>query len=255
MPDTGNWPADAVVPDRAVGYTTLGGQSSARISNTCMLQRGGSAGGGYSTVGDLLRFAMALQDGKLLNARYTEMALSGQVSTKTSGVRYGFGMVERVVNGTRIVGHSGGGPGIESVLDIYPDSGYVAAIMTNYDHAMSAVDDQLRMALTGQELPKPVTLPAEALTAYAGKYAPVVPPEMHMTPPPISVTVVESALLIDPGMGPTFRFVPIATDEFGGARDPTLRVRFVRNAQNEIIQLETTTGFGPVPPITANKIP
>lgn len=258
MVNTGNWPADADIPNRAVGYTDMGQPRGApRKSNIFMLQRGGAAGGGYSTVEDLLHFAEALEGHKLLNAKYTAMAMTGYVATPRPGVKYGFGMEESSVNGVRIVGHGGGGPGIQSILDIYPDQGYVVAIMTNYDDAMSPVDERLRMELTGQPQQQPVALTEDALKPLAGQYAPTIPPGMKVmgTPPPITVTVEQGGLKVDPGMGPAFHFLPQSADEFYDKDSPNLRITFVTEQGGRVTALQTATGFGPVPPLTATKLP
>jgi CubicO group peptidase (beta-lactamase class C family) len=71
MRDTAWWAVDDVVPNRAVGYTQ--GREIERDptielrSNVLALPaRGSSAGGGFSTASDLLRFAAALAGGRLL---------------------------------------------------------------------------------------------------------------------------------------------------------------------------------------------
>lgn len=258
MQDTGNWPADEDIPNRAVGYTYMGQPTGApRKSNIFLLQRGGSAGGGYSTVGDLLRFAEALQGHKLLDERYTRLALQGYVATTRPGVKYGFGLEEQAINGVRIVGHGGGGPGIQGILDIYPDSGYVVAILANYDDAMTPVDELLRRDLTGEPMPQEEALSTEALQAYAGRYSPVIPAGMQVmgSAPPISVTAVADGLQVDPGMGSPFLFVHQSGDEFFAKDSPDLHVSFLRDAAGKVVALKTTTGFGPVPPLTANKRP
>lgn len=258
MKDTGNWPADADIPNRALGYTYMGQLPGApRRSNVFFLQRGGSAGGGYSTVGDLLRFAEALQGGKLLDEKYTGLAMHGYVATPHPGTKYGFGMEETSINGVRIVGHGGGGPGIQSVLDIYPDQGYVVAIMTNYDDAMAPVDAELRAELTGQQLPQAAVLAADALKAFAGSYRPIFPKGMAVlgTPPAIIVTATAQGLDVDPGMGPPLHFVAASADEFFDSEDPNHRLRFDRDSSGRVTALETPTGFGPVPPVTATRLP
>ncbi|MBV8363799.1 MAG: beta-lactamase family protein [Candidatus Eremiobacteraeota bacterium] len=254
MRDTGNWAADEDIPNRAVGYTTMGVDNGQRKSNIFFLQRGGSAGGGYSTVRDLLRFAQALEGQKLLNSYYTKLDLTGQVATGRPGVKYGFGMEERVVNGVRIVGHSGGGPGIQDIVDMYPDSGYVVCILTNLDYAMSRVDDYLRMALTGERAPQTIALSFDAGTAVVGKYAPVLPPNVGMKPPPIIVTIEGNGVRVDPGIGPAFHFVPVSVTEFVDAEDSSHHITFLKDANRHVTSLKTT-GFGPVPPITATKQP
>ena len=63
MTDTAAYPTDAAVGNRARGYTREG---DAWVDNAAHLPwRGSSAGGGYSTVDDLRRFADALRTGKL----------------------------------------------------------------------------------------------------------------------------------------------------------------------------------------------
>lgn len=63
MADTESFLKDAVVDKRAVGYT---GKAGARKPNYDTLPgRGSSAGGGYSTAGDLLKYVLALDAGSL----------------------------------------------------------------------------------------------------------------------------------------------------------------------------------------------
>ena len=67
MADTDAYPVDAAVANRATGYTRDDGKLT---DNRRQLPwRGTSAGGGYSTVDDLRRFADALRAGKLGGAR------------------------------------------------------------------------------------------------------------------------------------------------------------------------------------------
>ncbi|WP_163574311.1 serine hydrolase, partial [Klebsiella pneumoniae] len=76
MTASGSLPETDVVPGRAVGYASRGG---AWISAADTLPwRGTAAGGGYSTVRDLLRFIMALQSGKLLSHAMVAAATSNQ---------------------------------------------------------------------------------------------------------------------------------------------------------------------------------
>ena len=72
MTGSGSEPEEQVVADRSLGYTRFGGPNL-RPNTDTLPYRGTSAGGGYSTVEDLLKFATALQSNKLLKAQYTEM--------------------------------------------------------------------------------------------------------------------------------------------------------------------------------------
>jgi len=53
---------------------------------------------------------------------------------------YGFGVDPE----TRIVGHSGGFPGISSNLDIFKGAGYVAVVLSNYGGASQPVVEKIR---------------------------------------------------------------------------------------------------------------
>jgi len=140
-------------PNLAMGYTSEGPDdqpaSGPRRENTdTRPNRGGPAGGGYSTVEDLLRFAVALSDHKLLSAKSTELLTSGKVEMGR-GSKYGYGFGELQMNGYRIFGHNGGAPGIGSDLSIFPQPGYVAVVMTNYDPPlMMPVARKIRELLT-----------------------------------------------------------------------------------------------------------
>ena len=130
MTGTDSEPEDQAVSDRSVGYTKFGGNGLQRNTDT-LPYRGTSAGGGYSTVEDLSRFATALQTNKLLNAQYTELLTTGKVDTGRG--KYAFGFQDEVINGTRCFGHGGGAPGMNGELKICPASGYVLVVLANLD--------------------------------------------------------------------------------------------------------------------------
>lgn len=258
MTASGNWTADSVVKNRAVGYTSQDAPpGSPRHSNVFALQRGGSAGGGYSTVEDLWKFAQALQGEKLLDHDYTTMDLAGQVSTP-QGEKYGFGMTEAVLNGVRVVGHGGGGPGINSYLDMYPSLGYTVAIMSNYDPGTGAamLQARLRKELTGQQMPKAITLSPAALHAFVGKYAPAAPPGGRgggVARSPMAITADDGGLWVALGMGPAHRLLPLSTHEFFDPTSPDVRFSFVRSSHGEVTGL-AATGLGPAP-VSAARLP
>ena len=133
MTSSGSLPEDKPVPDRSIGYTKPPG-TSAWVPNTNTLPyRGTSAGGGYSTVEDLARFARALLSDKLLKPHSTKLLMAGKVDTD-AGTRYAYGFEDaRAADGNGSVGHGGGAPGMNGDLRIYPKSGYVVAVLTNID--------------------------------------------------------------------------------------------------------------------------
>ncbi|HET9309485.1 MAG TPA: serine hydrolase domain-containing protein [Candidatus Sulfotelmatobacter sp.] len=130
MTSTASDAEDEVVADRSIGYTKM--DSPQWKPNTDTLPyRGSSAGGGYSTVEDLARFAAALEQHKLLDAHSTELLTTGKPGTPDNSYAYGF--EDRKINGIRCFGHGGGAPGMNGQLTICPSNGYVVAVLANMD--------------------------------------------------------------------------------------------------------------------------
>jgi len=118
MIDTASYAVVENVPNRATGLTKRGpdGPLPASQSNVRTLPaRGSSAGGGYSTAADLLRFSQALLADKLLPKRWTDWVFSG----KLDGA------------GKRNIGVAGGSPGVNGVLEIEPP--YTVVVLSNFD--------------------------------------------------------------------------------------------------------------------------
>jgi CubicO group peptidase (beta-lactamase class C family) len=132
MNRSGSLPENEPVDGRSVGYMKPPG-AGAWVPNTDTLPyRGTSAGGGYSTVEDLLRFAVALQNGTLLDTRHFQLLTTGKVD-RPNGGRYAYGFAERLLGGTRSVGHGGGAPGMNGELVICPQTGVTIAVLANMD--------------------------------------------------------------------------------------------------------------------------
>jgi len=132
MTSTDSLPEDQTMPRRSVGYTKVGGSETWKPNTDTLPYRGTSAGGGYSTVEDLQRFAEALKNHKLLDAHYTELLTTGKMETG-GGDKYAYGFMDRTSGGVRSFGHGGGAPGMNGELTIYPESGYVVAVLANLD--------------------------------------------------------------------------------------------------------------------------
>ena len=148
MASTGSEPEDRPVPDRSAGYTDVNG--TLQRNTETLPYRGTSAGGGYATVEDLLRFANALRGTKLLDRHYTELLTSGKVDIPQTARRYAYGFENQSVNGTRCFGHNGGAPGMNANLEICSRGRYVVAVAANRD---PAVADELSSFIT-RRLPK-----------------------------------------------------------------------------------------------------
>lgn len=133
MHDTDSLPESESVPNRSVGYMRKNGNW---VSNKDTLPwRGTSAGGGYSTVGDLFRFAEALRSGKLIRRELFAQMTSKQAgdARMPAGEGYGFGMtVSEEPQGKRF-GHGGGAPGMNGELRVYPRTDTIVVVLANLD--------------------------------------------------------------------------------------------------------------------------
>jgi CubicO group peptidase (beta-lactamase class C family) len=138
MTNTGYFELDQVVPNLAIGYARFEDDAlgiGPRHNNGVFLgYKGSSAGGGYSTAPDLLRFARALREHRLLSPAMTEEVTSGKVAAARDQYAYGF-WDWRKQFGCDVRGNSGGGPssGIDSELHIFWEGPYTVVVMSNYD--------------------------------------------------------------------------------------------------------------------------
>jgi hypothetical protein len=107
---------------------------------------GNSAGGGLSTVEDLLKFDVALRHHRLLDSTYTNIILTPKVNTG-EGEAYGYGFEIVQANGNRIVGHSGGTADVDNKLDMYLDNGYTVIVLAK-PHAAKHVTRKLKELIT-----------------------------------------------------------------------------------------------------------
>lgn len=119
MSDTDAFELDAPTPNLAVGYTRRG------VSNIFTLPaRGSSAGGGYSTAPDLLKYAEAVMADRLTSAPYTAWYLGGprpDAAPSTSAPQGGS------------LGVAGGSPGVNAVFTLNRAQRLVLIVLTNDD--------------------------------------------------------------------------------------------------------------------------
>jgi D-alanyl-D-alanine carboxypeptidase len=119
------WYTPGQMPNTAHGYT--------QVDTSDTWVAGDPSSGAYSPARDLLRFAQALLKHKLLGLQMTNIVLSGKVDTPRPGpvrTRYAYGFEEELRNGGRVVGNSGGQPGVEAQLRIFPRLGYTVVVLT-----------------------------------------------------------------------------------------------------------------------------
>jgi len=114
MLHTDSYEMNHPVENLAIGYIPSDKNAYGWENNLYMhVIKGGPAGGGFSTVDDLHRFAMALKDEKLVSKNSLNLLWTNH----SEGYGYGFSIREGTTG--KIVGHGGGFPGLNSNLDIF----------------------------------------------------------------------------------------------------------------------------------------
>jgi CubicO group peptidase (beta-lactamase class C family) len=133
MKDTDAYEMDHDTPNLAIGYTHGDGDPPGVWTNNLYLHvvKGGPAGGGFSTVGDLLHFAGALEHCTILDRASVERITHKQIGDGDDAYGYGFGV--HSVRGHPFYGHSGGFDGINGNLTVVPDLQLAVAVLANRD--------------------------------------------------------------------------------------------------------------------------
>ncbi len=139
MTDSDCYEMDRPVENLAIGYSP-DWKSPWKWRNNLYAHviKGGPAGGGFSTVKDLLRFAQAMLGDKLVSRATRDV-----LWTDFIGANYGYGFTVVVSPGGKAVGHSGGFDGINSQLDIYVETGTIVAVMSNVDMGASPLANKI----------------------------------------------------------------------------------------------------------------
>jgi len=131
MKSTASPPESDGLKGRVVAYTRESRKQPWQSAADTLPWRGTAAGGGDTTVRDLLAFANALTHNKLIDAKHLALATTSQ-APQGSPRSYGYGFEDHTYNGVRCFGHGGGAPGMNGQLYIC-DSGYTIAVLANVD--------------------------------------------------------------------------------------------------------------------------
>jgi len=149
MPNSNSFELDGNTPNLALGYLKVAISDDWVNNNYYNTVKGGPAGGGYSTVGDLYNFSKALTQYRLLSREMTQQAYSNKVEYNSSP-RYGYGFVVRGSDDNRVVGHNGQTLGVEAVLDIHLDTGYTVVILANQNGVVAPVRRKINSLIAQQ---------------------------------------------------------------------------------------------------------
>jgi D-alanyl-D-alanine carboxypeptidase len=238
MTNTDAYEMDYDTPNLAMGYTRApeGGWKNNLFMHVI---KGGPAGGGFSTVEDLTRFARALLEHTLLSAESTEFITSSKITVRGAGAAsYAYGFIDENVNGHRRFGHGGGFEGINGQLHVYPDLGYIVVVLANYDPpAAEIIADRVGRWITGSEVPKAMDMTLEQLSKYVHVYT--------GTGPSLETVVDNGALWLVMG-DERHKFLPLSETEFFDEQFMDIRMKFVLDEEGNVTEM-TLEGAGPQP--------
>ena len=130
---------DTDIPNKATGYFREGPNAPLKNNLFTHTVVGGGAGGGWISSGDLATFAEGYMSGKLVSkATLAEMTKPHAALPPPPGgggggptPHYGYGTFVNTANGKAVWGHTGGFPGIMTILDMYPGTGDVLVVQSN----------------------------------------------------------------------------------------------------------------------------
>lgn len=120
MSNSDSYEADAIISNLAEGYTRDEADKSWRKNIYTRPARGSSAGGGYSTTEDLLKFTIALDKRTLFKDSNTWNTLRGEMAETKSEKKSGLAFF-------------GGAPGINAGVATNVGIDYTVIVMSNYD--------------------------------------------------------------------------------------------------------------------------
>ena len=142
MDNSDSYEMDQPVENLAIGYVPSNNNYGWENNIYKHVIKGGPAGGGFSTVRDLHKFAVALIDEKLVSK-----PTLNQLWTDYYQSNYGYGFTVETTTDGKVVGHSGGFPGLNSSLEIFLDKGYIVCVMSNYDSGASPIAHRINQLI------------------------------------------------------------------------------------------------------------
>lgn len=136
MVNTAAYEVDAIVKNKASGYTFVEDTTKALKNNIYYLSKASPGGFHYSTVEDLFNFNKALFNNKLINQKTLELMIQPRLKGYNTHLGYGIDVDQRYSE--TILGHSGGWYGISGEIIYLPESDYTITILSNVDSNMDS---------------------------------------------------------------------------------------------------------------------
>ncbi len=123
-----------IVPHRARGYQKVDG----KVKNAGLMDSSYKIpGGGFvTTAEDLVRFAQAMMDGRIVKpATVLEMWTPAKINGDGKGSNYGLGFGVLMLDGGKYVAHSGSQQGTSTAMVIIPGKHFAVAALANMEDA------------------------------------------------------------------------------------------------------------------------
>lgn len=141
-----------LIRNRAQGYSL----SNGKLSNDQLLgmNQPGGAGGLISTGADLVRWAHALHNGKVVSKESYAQMIKSTVLPSGRDTKYGFGLMPGEFADHESIGHGGGIHGFNSALHWLPEFDFYVAVISNCKLSASKVANAITFEVLGLKSPE-----------------------------------------------------------------------------------------------------
>jgi CubicO group peptidase (beta-lactamase class C family) len=127
---------DNLVYNRAGGYVRLGGDTIINALNYVALRPSGAF---LSTIDDMLKWEMLMQNGKILSTERWQQMWQELSKTNQTDINYGYGWFVTRYKNRKTVFHGGSLPGFRSIYFRFPEERTAIIVLTNSEPANTAV--------------------------------------------------------------------------------------------------------------------
>ena len=160
-----------IIANRAQGYSRVNG----KLANDKPIgaEVPGAAGSLLSTAADLVKWSIALVNGKVVSAKSYEQMTTEVVLPSGKGTKYGFGLQLDTWESHKRISHGGGIFGFTSQLTYLPEEKLTVAVISNCDSLSPAkvADSILRAALGVKEfVAADMEISGDEFKRFAGQY-------------------------------------------------------------------------------------
>jgi CubicO group peptidase (beta-lactamase class C family) len=210
---------DNIIVGRAQGYRREDGEflNDKPIS----MNTPGAAGALCSTVGDLMQWQDAFNQGRVVSPASRQRMITPETLNDGSKTQYGFGLGIGDLDGHAMISHGGGINGFSTQLNYFPDDNLTVVVLANAEGSdPGRVARTISRVALGLELPvvKDLALPAGTLVRYEGTY--------QLGEIEIPVAVQDGRLFIQPPGQGSVRLMAQGNDVFLVEADPEVQLTF-----------------------------